>query len=414
LAPAAEREHLALEAGTLRATFDLANQGNIISLRSEGIEIVSNPQKALLFRIGLVRGSQVRYYTNQDFEQFEVEQTANSARFVFGRLAGRDLKVTVGIQRKGVALDFRINAQCGPQTVCSDLLFPCIGGFESLSGNPQDDRYVLPQLTGQLLLNPTQQLRQGRKQKLGSEGYPGTQGLQFHALYNQHGGIVMFTPDSDCMPKEFNLGRDNQGDSLTWYVEHYCDETPDSAFKPEYPVRMQACGPSWYDAADIYAAWGRKQWWMHKDITDDVFEEYIRPMAALPRGAATRRQLEKQFPRLGKYVYMCPTAEGYHAKLVRLVRKLTDYHHDFISMDIWPLGQPRTCHNSAHDHPPGLGKWYVDANIELIKRLRLTPVAGRSVHDSTLHNDISRFADSGKALVDIVLEPHELAVAEWK
>jgi hypothetical protein len=39
-------------------------------------------------------------------------------------------------------------------------------------------------------------------------------------------------------------------------------------------------------------------------------------------------------------------------------------------MDIWPLGQPKSCHNSAHDHPPGLGKWYVDANIELIKRLQ--------------------------------------------
>jgi hypothetical protein len=112
------------------------------------------------------------------------------------------------------------------------------------------------------------------------------------------------------------------------------------------------------------------EYWMHKDITDDVFEDYIRPMAVLPRGTATRQQLEKQFPRLGKYVYMCPTAEGYHAKLEHLVRKLAEYHHDFISMDIWPLGQPKSCHNSAHDHPPGLGKWYVDANIELIKRLQ--------------------------------------------
>jgi len=269
---------------------------------------------------------------------------------------------------------------------------------------PRKHRYVVPQLTGQLHLNPAQQMRQCRKQKLGSEGYPGTQGLQFHALYNEHGGIVMFTPDSDCTPKEFNLGRDNKGDALNWYVKHYCDETPGSALEPEYPVRVQACGPSWYDAADIYAAWGRKQWWvekqiprrswldampaianahdnehysrmlpswyakhqpqvnalmgnrplindlgqwehygfwiapdsfpplggeeamiraarevrsygnhikhlfscgeywMHKDITADIFEECIRPMAVLPRGPATRQQLAKQFPRLGKYL----------------------------------------------------------------------------------------------------------------
>jgi hypothetical protein len=471
-APAAEKRPLTLDAGTLKATFDLANRGNIVSLRGESIEVVSNPQNALLFKIGLVQGNRARYFSNHDFEQFEAERTAGGARLVFQRLAARDITVTVEIQRADVALDFRIKVVCGPQTVCSDVLFPCIGGFESLSGNPQDDRYVLPHLTGQLLLNPAQQLRQGRKQKLGSEGYPGTQGLQFHALYNQHAGVVMFTPDSGCTPKEFNLGRDTETNALTWYVKHYCDETPGFAFEPEYPVRVQACGPSWYDAADIYAAWGRKQWWMekqiprrswldampvianahdnehysrmlpswyakhqpqvnammgnrplindlgqwehygfwiapdsfpplggeqamiraarevrshgnhikhlfscgeywmHKDTTADTFEENIRPMAVLPRGPATRQQLEKQFPRLGKYVYMCPTAEGYHAKLEHLVRKLADYHHDFISMDIWPLGQPKSCHNSAHDHPPGLGKWYVDANIELIKRLQ--------------------------------------------
>ena len=186
-APAAEKRTLTLEAGTLRATFDLANHGNIISLKSERIDVVSNPQQAILFKVGLVSGSRVRRYSNQDFEQFEAERTADGARFVFERLAGRDLKVTVKIHAADAALDFRIRAQCGPQTVCSDLLFPCIGGFESLSGNPQDDCYVIPQLTGQLHLNPAQQLRQGRKQKLGSEGYPGTQGLQFHALYNEHG-----------------------------------------------------------------------------------------------------------------------------------------------------------------------------------------------------------------------------------
>jgi len=471
-APAAEKEHLTLEAGTLKATLDLANQGNIVSLRSERIEVVSNPQKALLFKIGLVSGVQARYYSNQDFEHFEVEQKNDGVRFVFRRLAGKDLKVTVEIQDADVALDFRIEVQCGPETVCSDLLFPCIRGYDSLSGNPENDRYVLPHLTGQLYFNPAGQLRQSRRQKLGTEGYPGTQGLQFHALYNEHGGIVMFTPDSDCQPKEFNFGRDTKADTLTWYVKHYFDEIAGFAFAPKYPVHVQVCGPSWYDAADIYTAWGRKRWWMekqiprrswldampvianahdnerysrmlpswyaerqpqvnalmgnrplindlgqwehygfwvapdsfpplggeeamiraarevrsygnhikhlfscgqywiHKDITKEVFEKNIRPMAVLPRSPVTREQLEKQFPRLGKHVYMCPTAEGYHAKLEHLVRKLADYYHDFISMDIWPLGQPRSCHNSAHNHPPGLGKWYVDANIELIKHLQ--------------------------------------------
>ncbi|MHC4352567.1 MAG: hypothetical protein ACYS0H_07610, partial [Planctomycetota bacterium] len=392
--PAAEEQNLTLAAGAINVTLDLANHGNIVSLRSEGIEVVSNPQKALLFKIGLVSNDRSRYFSNQDFEQFEAERTANGVRFLFRRLADKDLKVAVEIQDVDAALDFRIKVQCGPETVCSDLLFPCIAGFDSLSGDPQNDRYVIPHLTGQLHLDPARQLRQGRKQKLGSEGYPGTQGLQFHSLHNDHGGIVMFTPDSHCRPKEFNLGRDTNTDSLTWYVKHYFDETPGFAFESGYPVCVQACGPSWYDAADIYAAWGRRQWWMekqiprrswldampvianthdnehysrmlpswyaehqpqvnalmgnrplindlgqwehygfwiapdslpplggeeamiraarqvrsfgnhikhlfscgqywmHKDITADVFEEYIRPMAVLPRGSVTRQQLE--------------------------------------------------------------------------------------------------------------------------
>jgi hypothetical protein len=62
----------------------------------------------------------------------------------------------------------------GPHTTCSDLLFPLIQGYDSLAGQADDDHYLLPQLTGQLHHNPARQLREGRKTKLGSEGYPGT------------------------------------------------------------------------------------------------------------------------------------------------------------------------------------------------------------------------------------------------
>ena len=101
-------------------------------------------------------------------------------------------------------------------------------------------------------------------------------------LYNKRGGIVIYTPNSDCRSKEFNLGRDTKTNTLTLYVKHSFDEAPG-------------------------------------------------------------------------FVYICPTWEGYQAKLEHLVRKLADYHHDFISMDIGPLGQPRSCHNSSHDHLRGLG-----------------------------------------------------------
>ncbi len=471
-AQAAHENQVTLTANSLQARFDLTQKGSIVSLRQGDIEVVTHPDRAALFEISVVNGTTVRPFTNHDFEGFEVRDSARGVRFVFSRLAGQDLQVTVDIKRAGASLDFQARVDCGTQTTCSNLLFPLIQGYESLSGSGDDDRYLLPNLTGERHHSPARQLQTGRKTKLGPEGYPGTQCLQMHALYNPHGGLVMYTPDPACLPKEFNLRHQKQTNATAWYVKHYLSEVPGLSQTLTYPVRIQACGPNWYDAADIYAAWSRQQWWMekrvlrrswldampvianthdnehysrmlptwyaehqaevnalmghrplindlgqwehygfwvapdsfpplggedamiaashrvrsygnhikhlfscgeywmHRDITDAVFEDTIRPMAVLPRGPTSRAGISKQFPRLGQYVYMCPTAPGYHAKLEHLVTKLTDYHHDFISMDIWPLGQPRPCHNPAHDHTPGLGKWYVDANIELIKRLQ--------------------------------------------
>jgi hypothetical protein len=112
------------------------------------------------------------------------------------------------------------------------------------------------------------------------------------------------------------------------------------------------------------------KYWLHPDITDEKFESLIMEVAALPRAPVNRRALLKQFPHVGKNVDTCPTSELYADKLAHLTEKLLDYQHDFFSMDIWPLGQPQPCHNPRHDHPPGLGKWYVDANLALIERLQ--------------------------------------------
>lgn len=470
--PSLRAKQLTLTAGSLQARFDLTQNGSIVSLRTGDIEMVTHPDQAALFEIGIVRGTQVRRFTNRDFEQVEMEDAPDRIRFLFSDVAGIDLQVIAEIKGTDRSLDFHAQVTGGTQTTCSDLLFPLVQGYESLSAAGDEDVYLLPNLTGELHHNPAQQLLTRRKTKLGPEGYPGTQCLQMHALYNARGGLVMHTPDPECLPKEFNLRHQKRSKTTAWYVKHYLSEAPGLSQSLSYPVRIRACGPNWYDAADIYAAWGRQQWWMkkqvrrrswldampvianthdnehysrmlptwyaehqaevnvlmghrplindlgqwehygfwiapdsfpplggedamiaatrrvrssgnhikhlfscgeywmHRDITDAVFEETIRPMAVLPRTRVSRAGLSKQFPRVGQYVYMCPTAQGYHAKLEHLVTKLTDYHHDFISMDIWPLGQPRPCHNPAHSHPPGLGKWYVDANIELIKRLQ--------------------------------------------
>ena len=59
----------------------------------------------------------------------------------------------------------------------------------------------------------------------------------------------------------------------------------------------------------------------------------------------------------------------YKANEAKMIVNATPTKTDFINIDIWPLGQPRVSHNPYLDRPPGLGTWYMNANIELLKKL---------------------------------------------
>jgi len=465
-------ESLTLKAKTLEIEFDLASKGGIASLKSGELEVVSPDWEApTLFRIAYVQGRRAMEYRSLDFDEFEYDMLPSGVRFRHAGLKGQSIEVISTIESEGDYIGFTSEVRCGPETVCAHLLYPYVSGHRSLSGDPDKDVYLLPNASGEIHQNPVEELRRSRRPMLAILGYPGAQGVQFHALYHDKAGLVMYAADADCNPKQFNLHFDKSTDSAGWTVLHHFDETPGFTFRQDYEVRIQACGPSWYDAADVYAEWSRKQWWMekkvdfprwildmpvlatvhdnenwtrvlpswivehqpemnellgnrpvvhqfqrwehygmwiapdsfppiggeeamieaskkarswgnhlkhlfssgqywlHRDITDKYFEEHIKNMAIMPRGRQDRKALVGQQGQLGEFVLTCPSSDEYHEKLAHLVSKLCDYQHDFISMDIWPAGQPRTCHNPRHDHPPGCGKWYVDGNITLLNRL---------------------------------------------
>ncbi len=463
-----------LTAGNLRVAFEPARNGGITSVRHGSAEVVQPSWTSpTLFKLGVVRDKQVVYFTNFDFAEFAREDADGILLFRFSKLNdGTDVTVVATAQSVGDHISFRCTVDCGPDVVCSEIMYPYISGYESLSDDPGSDRYMYPHLTGEWHTDPVQKLRRERRTFFGTQGYPGTQGVQFHSLHNAQDGIVMYTPDPDSNPKWFTLHNDRASDSIAWTVRHYFDETPGFHFEPRYEVRLQACGPSWYDAADIYAAWGRNQWWMqkkkprpawleklplmanvhdndhytrsepiwfaehqpemnailgdrellhtfwhwehygfwiapdsfppvggeeamiraaeqvrswrkthlrhmfscgqywlHKDITDDIFDTQIMKMAELPRGESRKSRLIRHHDYIGDFVRCCPSSEDFQEKILHLVSKLAEYHHDFISMDIWPLGQPNPCYNPRHSHPPGLGRWYVEANMRMLEKM---------------------------------------------
>jgi len=463
-----------LKAGDLVVAFDPTHHGGITSVRHGSAEIVKPSWSSpTLFKLGVVHNDQVAYFTNLDFDEFTWEDAEGVLRFRFkGLKDGTQVAVMIAAQSAGDHISFQCTVDSGPDVVCSEIMYPYISGYESLSDDPGSDRYMYPHLTGEWHIDPVRELRSERKSFFGTQGYPGTQGVQFHSLHNARHGIVMYTPDPDSNPKWFTLHNDKTSNSIAWTVRHYFDESPGFRFEPRYEVRLQACGPSWYDAADIYAAWGRNQWWMskkrprpdwlqklplmanvhdndrftrsepmwfaehqpemnallgdrelihtfwhwehyghwvapdsfppvggeeamlqaskevrswgkthlrhmfscgqywlHKDITDEIFDSEIMKMAELPRGEIRKSRLIKHHDYISDFVRCCPSSEDFQKKLLHLVSKLVEYHHDVISMDIWPLGQPNPCYNPQHPHPPGLGHWYVDANMDMLDKM---------------------------------------------
>jgi hypothetical protein len=139
---------------------------------------------------------------------------------------------------------------------------------------------------------------------------------------------------------------------------------------------MYAAGKSVRDSgAHLKHLFSCNRYWLHEDISDDYFEKVITPMAAIQRGQSSRKALTRSSGILGNFVIMCPSSQAYQQCLVQHVDKVADYGHDIFSMDIWPASQPVPCYNPKHAHPPGLGRWYVDANIEMIEKMQATAFA---------------------------------------
>jgi hypothetical protein len=110
---------------------------------------------------------------------------------------------------------------------------------------------------------------------------------------------------------------------------------------------------------------------MHEDVTDEYFDSNVLKMAAIQRWEQGRQDMTRHHSHVGDFVITCPGSAAYRGTIIAYAAKVAgDYRHDFMSMDIWPASQPVPCHNPEHGHPPGLGQWYVEANLELVKGMQ--------------------------------------------
>ncbi len=98
--------------------------------------------------------------------------------------------------------------------------------------------------------------------------YPATLFSQMVACLGQEGGFLLWTDDPAGHFKEFAYKA--AGTVARFAIIHRMPYTP-GAWQAAYQSRISFCGPSWYDAAEIYRDWALQQSWCAtrlKDRTD--------------------------------------------------------------------------------------------------------------------------------------------------
>lgn len=87
--------------------------------------------------------------------------------------------------------------------------------------------------------------------------YPAIVGMQFMAYYNAESGLYFASHDKDDHLKGIDFYRYNGAIKLQF--RHFCGTDFGCDYKMKYPMVMQFFKGDWYEAADIYRTWFKKE-----------------------------------------------------------------------------------------------------------------------------------------------------------
>ncbi|MFA5929663.1 MAG: DUF6259 domain-containing protein [Candidatus Micrarchaeia archaeon] len=174
----------------------------------------------------------------------------------YGIAANMAIYLNKSTSELSFTFDLRNN---GPYIIQS-AYYPVLLFSPMLGASADDDYFLLPHTNGRLyrnidMLNTTWSY-QGT--------YPGAISSQFMAFYDGNSGIYFQADDGNYHTKSIGMYRNNESGNnyASFLMGHQTDEAPGNNFTLPYRVIVKPFSGDWYDAADIYKNWSRRQWWV--------------------------------------------------------------------------------------------------------------------------------------------------------
>lgn len=280
--------------GILELGFDARAKGGLVSIRDKKSrwEFLRDPQPPkTLFRVGLRRkDADVVWFDSRDARRFgwEVESTPDGGKTLRMRVAGFPKAARLAVEVE-VAVDpgcplskwrLRVGGVPAEMAVCQ-VVCPVVSGALKVGDHAPGECIATPrQSEGYVFSNPypvadNLPLMSGKGPEAPAVGmgelyqvYPGSQSMQLLLYYNDHAGLYLATHDGGMHVKAFACGRmADWGDHPVMSIQHLTSETPGGDVSLPYDTMLGVFHGDWYDGADIYKAWARRQWWCARKLS---------------------------------------------------------------------------------------------------------------------------------------------------
>ena len=228
-----------------------------------------------------------RWVTSFDAEVSKVDSCANQANaeytFTKGLLAGVTFSLNISVDEDDDCFRFGLSVAGVADKKIIDVHYPFLVFKYDTGAAPDSETLILPHGygSGRRIRHLNERLL-GGSHKLRPDGwatwemsdvnndcdhYPGMQYAQFMAYYNDVCGVYLASDDQNAGVKRFRAVHRSPGVRLG--VSHIGDWDTDRDLG--YQVLLRSFVGDWYDAADIYKNWSKKQsWFVPLNERDDI------------------------------------------------------------------------------------------------------------------------------------------------